>query len=141
MQALERAAPTLPMKPGLVERQEADYVRHGTQVLTANFEVATGQVVCPTVGDTRTEADFAAHVGRTVATDPDAGWVFVVDQLNTHQSATLVGLVATLCGVADPLGHQGQGRRPGSPRRPGGRSWRRPATACGSCSRRGTRRG
>ncbi len=50
MQALERAAPTLPMRPGQVERQEADYVRHGTQALTANFEVATGRVVCPTVG-------------------------------------------------------------------------------------------
>src|SRR4051794_3943921 len=35
MQALERAAATLPMKPGLIERQEADYVRHGTQALTA----------------------------------------------------------------------------------------------------------
>ncbi len=108
MQALERAAPTLPMRPGQVERQEADYVRHGTQALTANFEVATGRVICPTVADTRTEADFAAHVQRTVATDPAAGWVFVVDQLNTHQSATLVGLVATLCGITDPLGVKGK---------------------------------
>jgi len=108
MQALERAAATLPMKPGLIERQEADYVRHGTQVLTANFEVATGKVVCPTVAETRTEADFAAHVERTVASDPDAGWVFVLDQLNTHQSETLVLLVATLCGITDPLGVKGK---------------------------------
>src|SRR5207302_9191561 len=97
MQALERAAATLPMRPGQVERQEADYARHGTQVLTANFEVATGKVICPTVGATRTEADFAAHVARTVASDPQAPWVFVLDQLNTRQSATLVELVAMLC--------------------------------------------
>jgi hypothetical protein len=108
MQALERAAPTLPMRPGLIERQEMDYVRHGTQVLTANFEVATGKVICPTVADTRTEADFAAHVERTVASDPGAGWVFVVDQLNTHQSETLVLLVATLCGITTPLGTKGK---------------------------------
>jgi hypothetical protein len=108
MQALERAAETLPARPGLIERREADYVRHGTKVLTANFEVATGKVICPTVGDTRNEKDFAAHVGRTVATDPKAPWVFVVDQLNTHQSETLVLLVATLCGITDCLGVKGR---------------------------------
>jgi hypothetical protein len=108
MQALERAAATLPMKPGVIERQEADYVRHGTRVLTANFEVATGKVICPTVGETRTEADFAAHVAQTVASDPQAPWVFVLDQLNTHQSATLVGLVAMLCGVTLCLGVKGK---------------------------------
>ena len=108
MQALERAAPTRPMRPGLIERQEADYVRHGTQVLTANFEVATGKVICPTVGDTRTEQDFAAHVAQTVASDPEAQWVFVVDQLNTHQSEALVRLVATLCGITMCLGVKGQ---------------------------------
>jgi hypothetical protein len=61
-------------------------------------------VVRRTVADIRTEADLAAHVERTVASDPGAGWVFVVEQLNTHQSATLVLLVATLCGITDPLG-------------------------------------
>jgi hypothetical protein len=29
-QALERAAPTWPMQPGLVERPEYEYLRHGT---------------------------------------------------------------------------------------------------------------
>src|SRR5207302_1193055 len=49
IQALERAAPTLPMKPGLVERPEYEYLRHGTQCLIANFDVATGEVVAPTI--------------------------------------------------------------------------------------------
>jgi hypothetical protein len=108
MQALERAAATLPMKPGLIERQEADYIRHGTQALIANFEVATGKVICPTVGDTRTEQDFAAHIAQTLASDPQASWVIVVDQLNTHQSEALVVLVAMLCAIHTPLGVKGK---------------------------------
>ena len=104
IQALERAAPTLPLRPGQVERREFEYVRHGTQALIANFAVATGEVVAPSVGPTRTEADFAAHIDRTVATDPAAGWVFVVDQLDVHRSETLVRLVAARCGITDDLG-------------------------------------
>jgi len=103
IQALERAAPTLPLRPGQVERREFEYIRHGTQCLIANFDVATGQVVTPSIGFTRTEADFAAHIDQTVATDPDAAWVFVVDNLNTHQSESLVRLVIARCGLAlDP---------------------------------------
>jgi transposase len=104
VQALERAAPTLPLRPGHAERREFEYIRHGTQALIANFEVATGEVVAPSIGPTRTEADFAAHIGRTVATDPEAAWVFVVDQLDIHRSETLVRLVADRCGIADDLG-------------------------------------
>ena len=104
IQALERAAPTLPMQPGRVERREFEYIRHGTQSLIANFQVATGQVVCPSIGPTRTEADFAAHIAQTVAADPDAGYIFIVDQLNIHQSETLVRFVAEQCGITDDLG-------------------------------------
>jgi hypothetical protein len=108
IQALERAAPTLPMRPGAVERREFEYVRHGTQCLIANFAVATGAVVAPTVGPTRTEADFATHLDRTVATDPDAAWIFVVDHLDTHRSETLVRLVAARCGLTEELGTKGK---------------------------------
>jgi hypothetical protein len=41
VQALERAAPSLPMKPGKIERREYEYKRHGTQTLIAAFDVAT----------------------------------------------------------------------------------------------------
>jgi len=88
IQALERAAPTLPMKPGVVERPEYEYIRHGTQCLIANFNVVTGEVVAPSIGATRTEEDFAAHIAQTIATDPEAPWIFIVDQLNIHQSET-----------------------------------------------------
>lgn len=109
IQALERAHPDQPMGLGKLELHEFEYVRHGTQTLIANFEVATGKVVSPTVGDTRTEADFVAHIRATVATDPGAGWVFVADQLNTHKSASLVACVAELCGIKADLGEKGKG--------------------------------
>jgi transposase len=107
VQALERTAPTKPMQPGQAERREFEYVRHGTLSLIANFDVASGQVVSPSLGPTRTEADFAAHIGRTIETDREGVWVFVTDQLNTHQSASLVRLVAERCGIADDLGEKG----------------------------------
>lgn len=108
MQALERKHPTKPTRPGLTERREFEYIRRGTQCLIANFEVATGKIVAPTLGDTRTEVDFVAHVRATVETDPEGTWIFVVDQLNTHKSAGLVELVAQLCGVSEDLGRKGR---------------------------------
>jgi hypothetical protein len=108
IQALERAAPTLPMQPGKVERREFEYIRHGTQSLIANFQVATGQVVTPSLGPTRTEADFAAHIAQTVAADPAANYLFLVDNLNTHQSACLVRLVAACEGYRGDLGVKGE---------------------------------
>ena len=106
IQALERAAPTLPMQPGVVERPEYEYLRHGTQCLIANFDVATGEVVAPTVGPSRTEEDFAGHIAQTIATDPEAPWLFIVDQLNTHKSEALVRLVAKACSITEDLGEK-----------------------------------
>ena len=109
IQALERKSPTKPMRPGVPERREFEYRRHGTQCLTANFEVSTGRVIAPTVQATRNEADFAAHIGRTIATDPSAGWIFVADNLTTHCSATLVLLIAGLCALpTESLGTKGK---------------------------------
>ncbi len=104
IQALERKHPTRPMRPGHVELREFEYERHGTLALIANFEVAVGKVISPTIGPTRTEEDFAAHIARTVALDPEAEWVFLTDQLNIHQSEALVRLVATQCQIETPLG-------------------------------------
>lgn len=107
IQALERIATTLPMKPGQSERQEFEYKRNGTLTLIGNFHVVTGDLPAATLGPTRTEADFASHIEQTVALDPQARYVFVVDNLNTHCSATLVELVARLCGIRDDLGKKG----------------------------------
>ncbi len=109
VQALERAAPGLPPAPGKVERREFEYIRHGTRSFMLNFDVATGQVIAPSCGPTRTEADFLAHIRQTVASDPAATkWHFVVDNLNTHCSASLVRYVAEVSGYPDDLGEKGK---------------------------------
>jgi transposase len=108
IQALERIAVTLPMKPGQSERQEFEYKRHGTVTLIGNFQVVTGELVAPTLGPTRTEADFVAHIEQTIQLHPQARHVFVVDNLNTHCSASLVELVARLEGIEDDLGKKGK---------------------------------
>jgi transposase len=108
IQALERIAATLPMKPARVERQEFEYTRHGTVTLIGNFHVVTGELIAPTLGPTRTEEDFVAHIERTIDLDPDARYVFVLDNLNIHCSAGLVELVARLCGLEEDLGKKGK---------------------------------
>ena len=101
IQALERNAETKPMKPGRAARPEFEYTRHGTLCLTGNWHVVRGQMIAPTIGTTRTEEDFCRHIQQTVATDPQAGWAFVVDNLNTHCGESLVLYVARLEGI-DP---------------------------------------
>jgi transposase len=107
IQALERIAPTKPMIAGKPARIEFEYERHGTLTLIGNFRVTTGELMAPTIGPTRTEADFASHIERTMATDPGASWVFVMDNLNIHCSETLVQVVAEACAIEEPLGKKG----------------------------------
>jgi transposase len=45
IQALERTAPLLPMRPGQAERRAHDYLRHGTTSLFAAFDTRSGQVI------------------------------------------------------------------------------------------------
>jgi hypothetical protein len=109
VQALERKHPGLPLLPGKVERRAFEYIRHGTLTFMSNFDVATGQVVTPSSGPTRTEADFADHIRRTVEADPAAQkWHFVVDNLSIHQSETLVRFVAQESDIVDDLGVKGE---------------------------------
>ena len=109
VQALERKHPTLPMRPRDVERQEFEYERHGTQCFIINFEVATGQVVAPSYGYTRTEEDFLNHIKQTVESDLLATpWDCVVDNLNTHQSESLVRYVADESDIVTDLGVKGR---------------------------------
>ncbi len=109
IQALERIAPSLPMRPGKVERREFEYVRHGTQALIAHFDVVTGKVG-GTVADTRTEADFVAFLAELFASAaPTLRWRIVCDNLDTHMSEGVVRLVARQCGIAEAsLGRKGR---------------------------------
>ena len=105
IQALERKHPTRLMEPGQAERREFEYIRRGTVTLIANFDVAQGTVIAPSLGPTRTEEDFVTHITRTVASAPEVTrWHFVADNLNIHQSESLVRLVAEHDGIEEDLG-------------------------------------
>lgn len=91
------------MRPGQPEKREFEYRRHGTRTLIASLEVATGRVIAPCLGQTRKKADFIAHVAAAVATDPDARWVFIVDNLDTHRCHDLVDWVARTCHLEDEV--------------------------------------
>ena len=108
IQAIERVNPKQQQRPGKVERIEYEYVRHGTQTLIANWHVAKGQVIQPTIGETRTEKDFVEHVRKTISTYPEARWIFILDQLNIHRSESLVKLVAELSSISEDLGEKGK---------------------------------
>jgi hypothetical protein len=109
VQALERKHPSLPLAPGKIERREFEYIRHGTRSFIISRDVVSGQIVEPWCGPSRTEADFLAHVQGVVASDPSAPrWHFVVDNLDTHRSASLVCWVAQESGLDLDLGQKGK---------------------------------
>jgi transposase len=94
IQALARIAPDHPMQPGQPVRREFEYERHGTLSLLAGMNVATGQIraLCR---PTRTEIDFVDLIDDLVQAHPQAHqFTFVLDNLNTHQSESLVRYVA-----------------------------------------------
>ncbi len=108
VQALERKHPTLPLAPGQVECREYEYIRHGTCAFSVSRDVVTGHIVAPYAAATRTEADVLAHVQAVVATDPTVTrWHFVVDNLDTHRSESLVRWVAAASDQDRDLGVKG----------------------------------
>ncbi len=103
IQALSRIAPDHPMQPGSPVRREFEYERHGTLSLLAGMDVAKGriQALCR---PTRTEADFVDLVDGIVKTQPEARkFTFVLDNLNTHQSESLVQYVARDAAIPENL--------------------------------------
>jgi len=109
IQALERKHPSLPMAPGKVERREFEYIRHGTCTGILSRDVVSGQIIAPTLGPTRKEADFLAHLQGVVASDPEARqWHVVMDNLNIHQSESLVRWVAAESDLEIDLGEKGK---------------------------------
>ena len=109
IQALERIEKTIPMAPGQAARIEYEYKRHGTLCLIGNWDIVQGQLVSPTISETRTEEDLLRHFQTLVRTDPNASWVIVLDNLNVHCSESIVRWIAALEGVdASTLGRKGK---------------------------------
>ncbi len=99
MQILQRAHPTQPVQPGKPEKREHEYIRHGARALLASFVVPTGQLVWH-LGQTRTSADWAAHLTHVVQQLPAMQrYDWVVDNLNTHWSLAVCRLVAQWCHI------------------------------------------
>ena len=101
VQANERRAETKPPKPGQIAKEEFNYTRHGALCVIGNWNVVLGQMIETTITEKRDNEDFARHIERMVATDAEAGWVIVVDNLNIHYGVPLVRSVAKMLGI-DP---------------------------------------
>jgi transposase len=105
LQANERRADTKLPRPGQPGKHECQYTRHGTLSLTGSWHVPLGQMIHTTIDATRNSEDFADHIEQTIQTDPDANWIFVMDNLNTHYAEEVVRRIARLHGIAsDTLG-------------------------------------
>lgn len=105
LQANEQRADTKPPRPRQSGKRECQYTRHGTLSLTGSWDVTLGQLIHTTIDATRNGADFANHIEQTIQTAPDANWIFVMDNLNTHYGEEVVRRIARLLGIApDTLG-------------------------------------
>jgi transposase len=84
IQALDRTAPILPLRPGLPERATHDYIRHGTTTLFAALEVATGKVTDACYPQHRHEEflRFLKHVAKAY---PRVKLHIVADNYATHK--------------------------------------------------------
>jgi transposase len=92
IQALERAAPVLPMQPHLIERRSHDYIRHGTSTLFAALNVATGKVTARMAPRHRHQ-EFLTFLRQVTRAYPDTGdrteLHLVMDNYSAHKHAAV----------------------------------------------------
>lgn len=86
IQALDRTAPLLPLRPGIPARQTHDYKRHGTTTLFAALSVLDGKVIgeCLPRHRSREFIRFLARIDRE--TPPELALHLIVDNASTHKS-------------------------------------------------------
>lgn len=89
-QLIETTRPSIPARPGRVQRYDYEYRRNGVRNLLVSFEPLTGKRLIP-ITQRRTMQEFARHMKWLVdEVYPEAAVVQVVmDQLNTHRPAAL----------------------------------------------------
>ena len=84
IQALDRTAPLLPMRPGQAERRTHDYKRHGTTSLFAALDVKSGKVLGQTHHRHRS-IEFRKFLDRIAASvPPDQQVHIIMDNYGTH---------------------------------------------------------
>lgn len=94
IQALDRTAPILPIRPGLPEKATHDYVRHGTTTLFAALEVATGKVT-DACHPCHTHAEFLAFLKQVANAYPRVPLHVVADNYATHKHPAVQAWLAT----------------------------------------------
>src|ERR1700759_1509126 len=87
IQALDRTAPILPLRPGLPERQTHDYKRNGTTTLFAAFNILNGKVIgtCQERHRSREFVRFLNHLEKNLPADQEVH--LIMDNYCTHKSA------------------------------------------------------
>ncbi len=93
VQALDRTAPILPLRPGLPEKATHDYVRPGTTTLFAALEVATGKVVDACFPRHRHQ-EFLAFLRQVAKAYPRRNLHLVVDNYATHKHPAVAAWLA-----------------------------------------------
>ena len=93
VQALDRTAPILPMRPGLPEKRTHDYVRHGTTTLFAALEVATGRVI-DACYPRHTNDEFLTFLTKVARAYPRRPLHIVVDNYATHAHPNVIAWLA-----------------------------------------------
>jgi transposase len=86
IQALDRTAPMLPLRPGQVERHTHDYERHGTTSLFAALDVASGAVIGECHRRHRA-VEFRAFLDTIEASVPaELDVEVILDNVSTHKT-------------------------------------------------------
>ena len=84
IQALDRTAPILPLRPGMPAKATHDYKRNGTTTLFAALEVATGEV-SDACFDRHTHAEFLKFLKQVAKAYPRLPLHVVADNYATHK--------------------------------------------------------
>lgn len=89
IQALERAQPILPLRPGQPERRSHDYFRHGTTSLFAALDVATGRIIGQMKARHRSQEflSFLRQIEREIPQDLEVH--IVLDNYATHKTVAV----------------------------------------------------
>ncbi|MGV1010673.1 MAG: IS630 family transposase, partial [Dermatophilaceae bacterium] len=93
IQALDRAAPILPLREGMPEKRSHDYIRHGTSTLFAALDIATGKVTGACKPRHR-NTEFLAFLKQVARAYPDTELHLVMDNYGTHKHANVKAWLA-----------------------------------------------